>query len=297
MNKTVIITGVTGFLGSNIFKRLKEEGYQIAVIVRKHSDLTKYSISGYPAKYYIYEENLEDLIAFMKEIQPDLVIHMAALFIAEHTPEQVKELIQSNITFSTYLYEAMSVCGVKKLINTSTSWKYYKNEKYNPVCLYAATKKAAEDILIYYTEAKGLKAITLELYDTYGPGDKRKKLINLLMDSVKNGESLDMSGGEQEINLVHVSDIVDAYVLSIQLLDNMKDQYREYSLFTDEVYTLREIVNIISKLNGSELNVRWGSRKYRDREVMRINQVKERVPGWQPQYSVKQGLKELFETE
>jgi nucleoside-diphosphate-sugar epimerase len=116
----------------------------------------------------------------VKRSNPDVVFHLASLFLSQHRPENVEPLIQSNLLFSTQLVEAMVNNGCKLLVNTGTSWQHFEDAHYSPVNLYAATKQAFEVILDYYVEAKGLALISLALFDTYGPGDPRPKLFSLL---------------------------------------------------------------------------------------------------------------------
>ena len=74
--------------------------------------------------------------------------------------------------------------------------------------LYAATKQAFTDLLVFYAEVEGLAVHTLELMDTYGPGDPRAKLIPFLLRAGAEGTTVEMTDGTQLIDLVHVDDAV-----------------------------------------------------------------------------------------
>src|SRR5260370_942833 len=114
-----------------------------------------------------------------------------------------------------------AAAGVAHFVNTGTSWQHYEGAAYNPVCLYAATKQAFDDILRYYRERFGLRVVTLELSDTYGPGDPRKKLVPLLVERVKDRQKLSMSAGEQRISLVFISDVVEAFVRALEIVGDL----------------------------------------------------------------------------
>ncbi|WDC83286.1 NAD(P)-dependent oxidoreductase [Caloramator sp. mosi_1] len=105
----------------------------------------------------------------------DAIFHLASLFIAEHDSNQIDDLLKSNIIFGTHILEAMKYGNVKNMVNIGTYWQHYKNEEYNPVCLYAASKEAFEKIIEFYIQVENIKVITLKLYDIYGINDKRKK--------------------------------------------------------------------------------------------------------------------------
>ena len=284
----ILVTGGTGFIGSNVANRLKKIGHEVYILIKENSvSIEKYNT-------IVYNENLNDLIEAFKKIKFDIVIHCAALFISEHKSEDVDNLIKSNILLTTHILEAMKVTGVKKIINTSTSWQHYNDEEYNPVCLYAATKQAAEDIIKFYCEAENFDCITLTIFDSYGPNDKRKKLINLLFDISKTNAQLDLSPGEQYLDYIYIDDIIDAYIQSIDILMKEKlKRFNKYYLNSNNPLQLKNIVNIFEEVFEKKLNITFGARPYRIREVMTTYKKGERLPNWYPKYSLKEGVKKI----
>src|SRR5439155_8470421 len=139
-------------------------------------------------------------------------VHLASYFVAEHRLQDVAPLIASNLLFATQLADAVTAAGIGRFVNTGTAWQHYQDAEYDPVCLYAATKQAFDDILRFYRERCGLRVVTLELCDTYGLGDRRKKLMSLLIERIKDRQPLAMSAGEQRISLVYISDVVEAFI-------------------------------------------------------------------------------------
>ena len=161
-------------------------------------------------------------------------------------------MIQSNILFGTQLIEAMTVNGVYSLINTGTSWQHFQNQPYNPVCLYAATKQAYETILAYYMEVSPLKVVTLKLFDTYGPNDPRRKLIPLLHEAAEKQHTLAMSPGEQLIDIVHIDDICNAFVVAADRIINnvIFSQWEEYAVSSGKPLLLKDIVKTYEAVTG-----------------------------------------------
>ena len=261
----ILVTGATGFIGSNVAKRLESNGHEVFILVKEDS---KENTVGF--KKIVYKEDLNDLIDEFKSNMFDLVIHCAAFFVAEHKyPEEVDNLIKSNVLLTTHILEAMKESGVKKIINTSTSWQHYKNEAYNPVCLYSATKQASEDIIKYYCEAEGIDCITLTIFDSYGPNDKRKKLLNLLNDCCLNNKALELSPGEQYLDYIYIDDIVDAYEQAVEYLENNQFKgFNKFYLNSNNPLKLQDIVKTYEEVFERKLNVTFGARPYRKREVM-----------------------------
>ena len=120
-------------------------------------------------------------------------------------------LVDSNVLVGTQVAEAMLRAGCRGIVNTGTSWQRDARGAYDPVCLYAATKQAFEDVLTYYVSAEGFAATTLRLYDTYGPDDPRPKLVNALAGALRSGTPLSLSPGEQLLDLVHIDDVTAAF--------------------------------------------------------------------------------------
>jgi nucleoside-diphosphate-sugar epimerase len=220
------------------------------------------------------------------------VFHLASLFLSQHETKDVNSLIKSNLLFGNQLLEAMKVNQVTNLVNTGTSWQHYNNDDYNPVCLYAATKQAFEAILEYYVQACGIKVITLKLFDTYGPDDPRPKLFHLLSAAATSGETLNMSGGEQFIDLVHIDDVTEAYLTAAQrLIECRAQQHERYAVSSGNPMPLRDLVDLYSEVIGSAINVNWGARPYRFREVMKTWTGGSNLEGWQPKYTLADGMK------
>lgn len=291
MNKKIIVTGATGFVGSNLVKYLLNKEFQIAVIVREDSNLSNLEGVINDIEIFCYDNNIKNLISFFKKIKSEFIFHLASNFIAEHEFKQVDSLVESNITFGLHLLEAMKVSGVKKLINTGTSWQHYNNEEYNPVCLYAATKQAFESLIEYYVQAEGFSVITLKLFDTYGENDKRPKLINLLNKYADEDTELNMSAGEQILNLVHISDVCNAYYNAIRLIStNDNNEHNIYSVKHNESYSLKDVIRLFEKVTAKSIKVKWGQRPYRKREVMELWRNGKTLPNWEAQITLEQGL-------
>jgi len=272
----IAITGASGYIGSNIAKSLAHE-HQI-----------------YPVSH---ETSLDSMIKTLGDNKIEAVIHLASLFIPEHKSEDVAPLIKGNIIFGSELLEAMRVVGVKKLINTGSSWQYYEKDGFSGSCLYGATKNAFEEIGKFYVSAYGISITNLILYDVYGPSDPRPKIIPHLLRLTRDpsGQSIDMSAGEQKIFFTHIDDIVRAYAISLSMLDQADPQFRSYFLRDKTSINLKQLVALIEEFSHQTLPISWGARPYREREIMTPFEQGDILPGWKPQISLRSGLKEIFD--
>lgn len=290
--RVALVTGATGFIGNHLACRLVRDGWEVHILSRSGSrlpDAPEFS----RVVNHIHDGSAEGMVACISQAMPDVVFHLASLFLSQHATKDIEPLIGSNVLFGNQLLEAMKVNEVTRIINTGTSWQHYNNEDYNPVCLYAATKQAFEAILEFYVQACGIHAITLKLFDTYGPADPRPKLFHLLEKAAKSGEPLNMSAGEQLIDLVHIDDVVDAYLIAAKrLLDGKVSIHENYAVSSSHPLSLKELVAIYSNATGQRINVNWGARAYRFREVMSPWNRGCAIEGWHPKIDLRRGLNE-----
>ena len=288
--RRALVTGASGFVGAALTRRLLAEGWDVHLVLRASSSTDGLPPTGPGLHLHRHDGSTAQLIDIMRAAAPDTVFHLASLFLATHQPQDVERLIQANLLFSTQLAEAMAACGVRRLVNTGTSWEHYQDQAYNPVCLYAATKQAFSAILRFYVEVRGLRVVTLTLFDTYGAGDTRPKVLNLLKRIANEGSSLAMSPGEQLVDLVYIDDVLDAFLLAAAQLDTQAGAMEEYGVSSGQPLPLREIAALYAQVSGKPLDISWGGRPYREREVMVPWHSYRSVPGWQPKVSLAQGL-------
>lgn len=289
----LLVSGASGFIGKHLVNRLLKDGHDVSVIVRPSSK----AASTPQTTRIVFDGDVENLITVLQTNKFDGVIHLASLFLAQHTPADVPALINSNLLFSTALLEAAVKSNVPWFINTGTFWQHYENSTYSPVNLYAATKQAFMDIAQYYLETSPINFVTLKLCDTFGPGDVRPKIFNLWLKISQTGETLEMSPGEQLIDISYIDNVIDGYVQMMNLLvQDMGHKLagQSFALKSNERMTLKDLAQVFEKVTHAHLMIRWGKKDYRPREVMIPWEDGQTIPGWQPMISLAEGIKKTF---
>ena len=291
----VLITGSTGYIGYCLSKFWSNKGYEVHHIVRPQSNIESLQKSHPQEQIHIHTGEQTAINDIMARVEPDLVVHLASLFIKQHKSEDIQQLINSNILFGSQLLEAMAHNKIRNFINTGTIWQCADNQKYNPLNLYAATKQAFEDIIDYYVQYQNINAITLRLSDTYGRNDPRPKIFNLLSDLAKSGASLDMTAGEQLLSLVHIDDVISAYNCTLKeiIKSTKKTVHKKYLIAAEQAISLRELVSLFQEIQGVNININWGKVPYDGLQMMEEWRALPPPPTWHPAINIEKGIKEL----
>ena len=278
-----LVTGGTGFVGTALLRRLVADGWTVDALVRTPDPTLPPGVTA-----RVIPPTVEGIIDLVGTIAPTHCFHLATAFRGVHVPADITPLMDTNLTFGTMLAEAcIRIPGIR-FVNTGTVWQHYDAAPYSPVSLYAATKQAFADILTFYAEVHDLAVHSIELMDTYGPDDPRPKLIPFLVQAARAGTVLEMTDGTQLIDLVHVEDAVGALLATAAALAGPV-----YGARGDGAITLRELVERFQRATGLTLDVRWGVRPSRPREMMRPWMTADPPPGWSPRIRLDDGLAAL----
>lgn len=286
----ILVSGSSGFIGSHLVKRLLQEKHDLCVIARPSTKI-KQKINT-----FVYRDSPGKLNPFLEKEKFDGVIHLASLFLAQHKTEDIKGLVDSNILFGTILLEAAVKNNISWFINTGTFWQHYQNKNYAPVNLYAATKQAFENIAKYYIETSQINFVTIKLNDTFGPGDTRPKIFTLWKKISETGQQLDMSKGEQIIDISFIDNVIDGYIQLIRLVSSDKNRKlsgKSFAISSNERMTLRKLAKTYEQATKKKLNINWGKRPYRPREVMIPWSKGKKIPGWRQNATLKEGIKNI----
>lgn len=291
----VLLTGGTGYIGSHLAKRLIAEGWDVHFLSRQKNNRT-------PGKEFIervtiheYSGNPDELNHILKNVKPQIVIHLASLSPSVHTMADIKPMVESNILLGTHLVEAMVQNECYHLINTGTIMQHYEGKSYSPVSLYAATKQAYETLLQYYLETTPLKVIHLKLSNVYGKHDRRKRIFPLLKKAVHEQIPLKMSPGEQYIDLIYIDDVVEAfYIAALRFKQGIAQQQEEYTISSQHPIKLKDLVKLCEEVIGKRIPVQWGSIPYRPRETLVYHSYGKPIPNWHVKTNLYDGIKKTL---
>jgi nucleoside-diphosphate-sugar epimerase len=232
------------------------------------------------------------LIVLFDKWKPDVVFHLAANCFTTYNLLGLEDVLQANVTLGTHLLEVMKAYQVKHMVYAGTNWQNYDQDDYHPLNLYAATKQAFEDICVHYAQNEDIKIISLRLFDTYGIGDCRLKLLNVIKDAMQNNTQIKFIDRAIEMNFTHVCDVQNAFQKAYALqIDRIwpKSNFKKYDVRIQKSIRMDELVILLEYITGKSLDVDFKGYSPRKANVLKPH-YGEILPEWVPYISLSVGL-------
>ncbi len=267
--KKILLTGSTGFIGSELLEDLSKN-HKIYVILRKNKKIQK----NKNVTKIIYS-NFKNLNNKLSKLKIYTIIHCATHYVKKHAFDDIQKLNISNILFGNVILENLKIMQVKKFINFSTVWENYDGKKGNYYNLYSAYKDSFLNIINYYKKKHSqIKFLNLVISDTFGQNDKRKKIINILKSNYKKKCKTKIISQNLYINLLNVTDIKNA----IYLILNGRYESGTYSLQNNKLFKIKDIILNVNKYQKQKIKIEWLSNKILKEKTYRFKPLK----NWKP---------------
>ena len=280
----ILITGPCGLIADNLINSLSSS-IKIYSISNKKIKKNKKII-----KNYIYKNNYTQLSKFINSIKPDIVLHLATKWKKIDDSDQ-KDLIDTNIIFSSYLIQICSNIKLKIFVNTSSYSQINEKGIYKPFNLYSASKYSFEKILYYYYLNFNFKIINLRIMNVYGSLEDNR-IVNYILRNINNkNKILKVNDIHAYIDLVHIKDVVDAFKSIIFSSDISKYKYFTYDIRSNKQIMLKQLIKSIEKVcktKFTEIVIKKTFKQYLFKPYR-----KRRLIEWSPKVSLLEGLKKL----
>jgi UDP-glucose 4-epimerase len=219
-----LVTGGAGFIGSNLVDRLIGDGHEVTVIDNESSDANEQFYWNPAAKNYKYDINDYTMVRRLYE-GVDMVFHLAAEARIQPCIEDPLKAVEANMLGTASVLQCARVCGVKRVIYSSTSAAYglkntpplvetMPNDCLNP---YSVSKTGGEELCKMYSKLYGLETIIFRYFNVYGERQPLRgqyaPVIGIFLRQRAAGEPMTIVGdGEQRRDFTHVSDVVEANI-------------------------------------------------------------------------------------
>ena len=300
---SALITGATGLIGSVLVKRLHAEKIPVCCLVRPGS---RAKIS--PASALIVIEtsfHADDLRKSLADISCDVVFHLASYGV-QSIDRDPRQLIEGNIRLVSHLLPAVSTWPLRKFIFAGSCSEYGFPAKENtliaedqplrPTSLYGAAKAAAE--LYGNALASRLKVpfVTLRIFNVFGPGEGPHRLLPAILNALEKGQPVELTGGEQQRDLLYVEDVADA-LFAAACCDRL-EPLTAYNVCSGLPVRIRQVGETAADLGGgSKTLLQWGKLPYRSDEPMWVVGDPARfreAASWRPKLSLATGIERMI---
>lgn len=292
--KKVLITGVTGYIGSHLARALLPDCQVYGLVRQPLNDTYLTPELREQIVFLPYDGGGESVMAALEASRPEIVYHLAACYTTAHDMQAISQLLSSNLALGAGLLEAMSAVRCRRLVYATTVTTHRTGAEYRPLTLYAATKQAFSDLVEFYASAGLLNAAALALPDTYGPGDQRPKVLNLIRQAIQDGTPLSLTSGRQIYDTVYIDDVVRGFVQSAAALERTNAAHSFFQLSGAAPRSLRDTVGLMLRVNGLSFQANWGGRP----DPEDLSEIPVRIypapPGWKPQVLLEDGLRRFW---
>ena len=259
MKQKILITGSTGFIGSNIVNLLLKKNVYIYDILRNKNKKNKKIIDLNKNKNYlpIFYKKFDELEKKLKKVKIDTVVNCATYYTSKNDIKNIENLIRTNIIFCSIILEILKN-KIKKFINFGSMMEYSQGNYFSPKNFYAVTKYSFQKIEEFYKlNYKNIKFYDLKLYETYGDNDVRKKIIPTIIKSYSKNKSVKIVSKNLIMNFVHIESLVK--VIYMIIFNKIKEG--EYCLKNNKFIKIQKLINTLNKKLKKKIKVKYLSSK------------------------------------
>ena len=281
--KTFLIVGGAGYIGSHMTLMLNEHGYKVIVVDNLSTGFKDAVIGAEFIQADIHDSKKMDII--FKQHNIDVVMHFAAFIDVGESVRNPLKYYKNNVIGTQTLLECMIDNDVNYFIFSSTAAVFGEPQYVpideahlkNPINTYGQSKLMVEKILESYDQAYGLKSISLRYFNAAGADpqtrlgerhDPETHLIPLVLQAAsKRRDSISVFGDDYETidgtcvrDYIHIVDLCNAHLLAAKYLLS-KQVSKQFNLGNGSGYTVKQVIQTAEKITNNKIKVIYTKRR------------------------------------
>ena len=309
-DKTVLVTGAGGFIGSHLTERLVDLNANVKAFVRYNSRNSWGMLELLPREKLDQVEvvmgDIRDYDAVLKAMKDvDIVFHLASLIAIPYSYVHPREVVETNVLGTLNVLMAAKELGVDRFVHTSTS-EVYGTAKYVPIdenhplqgqSPYSASKIGADKLAESFYLSYDLPVCIIRPFNTYGPRQSARAVIPTIITQALTGDKVYLGNLHPTRDYTYVDDTVRAFIMIAECRKAIGEVINVGSNFEISIGDLaRKIISLI----GRDVEIVVDPKRIRpsksEVERLRCDYTKARkILGWEPKISLEEGLRRTID--
>jgi CDP-3, 6-dideoxy-D-glycero-L-glycero-4-hexulose-4-reductase len=266
---TILVTGASGVLAKRFISKFSNE-FKIISGVKNTVDLNTVQVDSWNE--------------IKTQIKIDAVIHFAGKYLLDDSLLSCKLVNDATVGTATAV---ANFCRESRtpLLALGSYFEQAPSDM-QPWSHYSIAKESAAKIFEIASLNYEIPMRYIYAYDTYGQDFSRRKIVDVLLDP--KTEKLDLSPGQQKINLTHEDDFVEGIKMALEELLLIGGTFERFQLRnSQDEFTLQEVAETINSLRTKKIELNFGAKSYRNKEAFKVWDCAPNVVGWSPEINFK----------
>jgi nucleoside-diphosphate-sugar epimerase len=289
----VMVTGASGFVGSEVVFRLVAEGHAVTAVGRDPDVLRRLAERAAGISTVAVDlERRERLAALFTEVRPEGLIHLA--WYADPVDYLTAYANVASLEMTVALVKAALSAGCRRIVGGGSCAEYalvdrplVESDPVDPRTLYAASKIAAWQIARVMSKEAGAQFAWTRMFHIHGPGENPRRLLPWVARQLKSGVPVPLTDGTQVRDHLHVTDVASALTTILAAGTS-----GIYNVCSGEPVTLRHVLETLEDLLGRAKQLRFGDLPHRPSKTTFLtgDSMRLRGLGWSPRFGLRDGL-------
>ncbi|NPA52311.1 MAG: ADP-glyceromanno-heptose 6-epimerase [Aquificae bacterium] len=299
--ENILITGGSGFIGSNLTLRLQEKYPNAKILVLDDFSSANFkNLKKFKGEVLACDVSSDEVFFKVEEFKPDIIFHLASITDTTVTDQEL--MMRKNVDGFKNLLEIAEENGATVVYASSASVYGIVKEKVplkedrekSPENVYAFSKYIMDNIAQEFSEETGIKAVGVRYFNVYGPGEAHKEkfasMIYQLYKQMKEGKRPRIfKWGEQKRDFVYVKDAVEATIIA-----SKAPTTTVYNVGSGQARSFNEVIQILNKALGTSYEPEYFDCPYdfyQEYTQADMTKMKKEL-GFVPKFSLEEGIKE-----